>query len=154
MDNQFTVKGPKTDAGFRKVPIPDFLVDILKDIRKKSSLFVCPSAKGTMMTGQAWKNAWDSFMHHLNICAGGRDASRTHPKIVAMEPFTAHQLRHTYASLLYNANVDIKTAQQNLGHASIQTTLEIYTHLSKEKRETSVKGFNDYLEENNKTAVV
>lgn len=154
VDNQFKIKGPKTDAGNRMVPIPDFLVDILKETGRKTSLFVCPSAKGAMMTGQAWKSAWDSYMHYLNICAGGRDASRSRPKIVAMEPFTAHQLRHSYSSLLYNADVDIKTAQQNLGHASIQTTLEIYTHLSKQKQEKSVKGFNDYLTENNITAVV
>jgi integrase len=67
-----------------------------------------------------------------------------------MERFTAHQLRHTYATMLYNANVDVKSAQEYLGHSSIQTTLAVYTHLTPEKREASTKAFNDYLAQNNK----
>ena len=149
--NRPKVKGPKTKAGLRIVPIPDFLADILRDCAKqKESMFVCPAAGGTMMTEQAWKNAWDSYMHHLNLCAGGRVGSRSRPKVVAMERFTAHQLRHTYATMLYNANVDVKSAQEYLGHSSIQTTLAVYTHLTPEKREASTKAFNDYLVQNNK----
>lgn len=149
--NQPKLKGPKTKAGIRTVPIPDFLADILRDCAKrKESMFVCPAAGGTMMTEQAWKNAWDSYMHHLNLCAGGRVGSRSRPKVVAMERFTAHQLRHTYATMLYNANVDVKSAQEYLGHSSIQTTLAVYTHLTPEKREASTKAFNDYLAQNNK----
>lgn len=153
--NRPKVKGPKTKAGIRTVPIPDFLADILRDCaRRKESMFVCPAAGGTMMTEQAWKNAWDSYMHHLNICAGGRDGSRSRPKVVAMERFTAHQLRHTYATMLYNANVDVKSAQEYLGHSTIQTTLAVYTHLTPEKQEASTKAFNDYLTQNHKTPIL
>jgi integrase len=60
--NQPKVKGPKTKAGLRIVPIPDFLADILRDCAKrKESMFVCPAAGGTMMTEQAWKNAWTAI---------------------------------------------------------------------------------------------
>ena len=44
---------------------------------------------------------------------------------------TFHSFRHTYASILYRRGVDIKTAQQLLGHASPETTLRIYTHISR-----------------------
>ena len=55
--------------------------------------------------------------------------------------------RHTYATNLYYAGVDIKTAQYYLGHASLNVTLEIYTHLQKEKAEVSeVEKINNYLE--------
>ena len=46
---------------------------------------------------------------------------------------TPHILRHTYATKLYYAGVDLKTAQYLLGHSNIQITLEIYTHLDKLK---------------------
>lgn len=143
--NQHTLKAPKTEAGKRLVPIPDFLVEILRSHRASSSMMVCPSATGTMMSSQAWKRAWDSYMHFLNLKAGGRDRSRTNPKVIAVEPFTPHQLRHTYATLLYNAGVDAKSAQEMLGHANVQTTLEIYTHLSREKKSTAIASFNSYL---------
>lgn len=84
-------------------------------------------------------------MHYLNIRAGGRDASRSNPKIIAMEPFTAHQLRHTYATMLYDAGVDTKSAQSLMGHASIEMTLKIYTHLSQRKKANSISKLNDFL---------
>lgn len=47
---------------------------------------------------------------------------------------TAHQLRHAYASLLEEANVPEKVAQDLLGHAQISTTKDIYTHIRAAKR--------------------
>ena len=78
------------------------------------------------MTNTAWTTSWNSYMHHhLNIQACRRDTSRSHPKVVAMDWFTAHQLRHTYATMLYDAGVDVKTAQDFLGHADPTVTMNI-----------------------------
>jgi integrase len=41
---------------------------------------------------------------------------------------TWHQFRHIHSSLLNNLNVPVKIAQEQLGHASVSTTLNIYTH--------------------------
>ena len=41
---------------------------------------------------------------------------------------TWHQFRHIHSSLLNDLNVPVKIAQEQLGHASISTTLNIYTH--------------------------
>jgi len=41
---------------------------------------------------------------------------------------TPHSLRHTFASRCYAAGVDPKMIQQLLGHESIDTTMNIYTH--------------------------
>jgi integrase len=40
-----------------------------------------------------------------------------------------HDLRHLHASVLLDAGVPIKVVQERLGHARIQTTLDIYGHL-------------------------
>lgn len=45
-----------------------------------------------------------------------------------LPPISLHSLRHTNASLLINADVDLKTVSQRLGHARLSTTLDIYTH--------------------------
>ncbi|MBR4394376.1 MAG: tyrosine-type recombinase/integrase, partial [Oscillospiraceae bacterium] len=42
---------------------------------------------------------------------------------------TAHQLRHTYAAMLYDAGVGIKQAQEKPGHKDAETTMGIYTHI-------------------------
>ena len=41
---------------------------------------------------------------------------------------TCHQFRHIHSSRLNDLNVPVKIAQEQLGHASIATTLNIYTH--------------------------
>ncbi|MBL2317222.1 site-specific integrase, partial [Klebsiella pneumoniae] len=45
-----------------------------------------------------------------------------------------HSIRHQYATTLYEAGIDAKTAQDLLGHAQIATTMDIYTHISEEKK--------------------
>ena len=46
-----------------------------------------------------------------------------------IEPIiTFHDLRHTHATLLLSQGVDVKTISARLGHTSISTTLNIYTH--------------------------
>ena len=99
------------------------------------------------MTHVAYVSSWNSYMHFLNIKAGGRDASRSNPKVQALEPFTAHQLRHTYATMLYDAGVDVKSAQKFLGHSDIQVTLKIYTHLSEGKEQAAVDAINKHFGE-------
>lgn len=48
--------------------------------------------------------------------------------------FTFHNLRHTFASTLYENDVDIKTTQELLRHSNVNTTLNIYTHLKETKK--------------------
>ncbi len=49
--------------------------------------------------------------------------------------FTPHIFRHTYATNLYYAGIDVKKSQYYLGHSSIEMTLKIYTHLDNERNE-------------------
>jgi integrase len=42
---------------------------------------------------------------------------------------TWHQFRHIHSSLLNDLRVPVKIAQEQLGHANISTTLNIYTHV-------------------------
>ena len=48
---------------------------------------------------------------------------------IVIDKFTMHQLRHTYCSMLYDADVDLLTAKYLMGHKNVSTTLKIYTHL-------------------------
>ena len=66
-------------------------------------------------------------------------------ELSAMDRFTAHQLRHTYATMLYDAGVDVKTAQDFLGHADPTVTMNIYTHLSSQKKEKAVQALQQHF---------
>lgn len=145
-NNRVAVKEPKSKAGVRAVPIPQKIQLILTQQKEKAICpYVCPSTQGKIMTHVAYVNAWNSYLHFLNLKAGGRDRSRISPKVQAMKPFAAHQLRHTYATMLYDAGVDMKSAQKFLGHSDIQVTLKIYTHLSDEKEQVAVDALNQHF---------
>lgn len=102
------------------------------------------------MSGVAQTNAWRSYINHLNECAGGRRGSGRRKPVIVIEEITPHMLRHTYATMLFDAGVDVKSAQKFLGHSDIEVTLEIYTHLSKFKEEQAIRALDEHLRERKK----
>ena len=61
-----------------------------------------------------------------------------------MKPITLHEIRHTVATMLKDKGVPPKEAQAILGHSSIITTLEIYTHVSGEDKRNAIESISDY----------
>lgn len=58
-----------------------------------------------------------------------------------MPSWDFHSLRHTHTSMLLSAGANPKYVQQRLGHKNIETTLNIYTHVTEEMKERNI----DYL---------
>ena len=58
---------------------------------------------------------------------------------------TWHQFRHIHSSLLNDLRVPMKIAQDQLGHASITTTLAIYTHVVDASHRSAVEAVEDRL---------
>ena len=54
------------------------------------------------------------------------------------EKYSAHKLRHTAATLMYQNGVDVRTLQTVLGHESLNTT-RIYTHVSDEQVKSAIE---------------
>lgn len=148
------IKPPKTKAGYRTVPMPDILCTYLREYKKAAGgkLLVVSSAHGRPMTETAWKRMLESYLTQLNYTYGTFTDKKhiNSPKKLPMviEPFTWHCLRHTYATILFESGVDAVTAKDLLGHSDIKTTLGIYTHLSKEKKQNDISKLNVFLNGN------
>lgn len=141
-------KKPKTAAGRRVVNIPRILVDYLKT-QQDGCLYVLHTVKGRRMTEQAWKTLWSSYMTDLNVKYGYQgEASKKRPGGLPMriEPFTPHQLRHTFCTLMYFAGVDVLTARDQMGHKDISVTLGIYTTLDKKFKKKAINRLDLYLD--------
>ena len=54
-----------------------------------------------------------------------------------------HDARHTHASLMLKQGIPPKIVQERLGHASIQVTLDTYSHVAPGLQETAAKGFDE-----------
>ncbi|QED45978.1 site-specific integrase [Cytobacillus dafuensis] len=63
-----------------------------------------------------------------------------------LHPITIHGIRHTHASLLFEAGANIKEVQERLGHADIQMTMNIYTHVTNTLKEQTASKFQKYIE--------
>ena len=62
-----------------------------------------------------------------------------------LKRITVHGLRHTHCSLLFEAGATVKEVQHRLGHKDIKTTLDIYTHLTKNQKVDTVNKFLNFI---------
>lgn len=154
----------KTDAGLRTLPLCKVLCDALLTVPEEKRIgYVCLSAKGFPLTESAYERGAETFCRVLERILNGEpptqrgrrtDVERKKTEKEKDLPlkerkvfsFTAHDLRHTYATALYDAGVPVKAAQYFLGHADIRITLELYTHLSKERESASRLQMVKYLD--------
>lgn len=112
--NRPEITSPKTEKSVRIVPLLPPLKQRLKALKLKKTDFIVSGKEP--LTKSALNRRWAKWCkdHDLQI--------------------DRHSIRHQYATTLYEAGIDVKTAQDLLGHAQISTTMDIYTHLSDEKR--------------------
>ncbi|WP_307977298.1 site-specific integrase [uncultured Streptococcus sp.] len=68
-----------------------------------------------------------------------------HLEKAGLPRFTFHAFRHTHASLLLNAGITYKELQHRLGHSKISMTLDVYSHLSKDKEKEAVTYYEKAL---------
>lgn len=104
----------------RTVALPGFVVDAiaLTAEGKGRDDLLWPSAAGGYLGPPSSVNSWLSGA--VQRC---RDADETFPRV------TAHDLRHTAASLAISAGANPKVVQRMLGHASAAMTLDVYADL-------------------------
>lgn len=139
-------KGKSANA-IRTVSIPAQLANHLKNT-KKEGLYLSCNAKGGMHTPMSWRRMWESYLIDLNLKYGTNpQKSKFAPQKnqLTIPKIKPHWLRHTYATNLYFAGVDVMTAKELLGHADITTTLNIYTHLDKKHKNKSVHKLETFL---------
>lgn len=120
---------PKNESSVRRLRMPEQLVKDLDEHRERQkeaggwneSLFICGGENPIP----------DTTIEKINgDCA----------KAAGVKKITIHEFRHSHASLLCNAGVNIKEIARRLGHADVEITLKTYAHLypTEEERAVSV----------------
>lgn len=151
--NKFVIEPATKNGHCRNVTIPPQLILYLMNEKKRAkSNLIFPKTDGKLNTPSSWRSAWTSYNNSLNH----RFYQQYDPKVSKFDPrgipdiiaINPHQLRHTYATMLYLAGVDILTASKLLGHSSVQVTLDIYTHLDEQYKTLDISNFNTYITDN------
>lgn len=139
-----TTGPPKSDAGFRKVPIPEALAERMEQEKHGSPFdLVCTNAHGGQLTKTAMKQQWKSFKRQLNIEMGCRTyKGALVPPYPVADDLVPYCLRHTYCTDLQAAGVPINVAKELMGHSDISITSKIYTHSSTESFTSAADAIN------------
>ncbi len=126
---------PKSRAGRRGVPIVAALRDLLvehKLVTRRDAGLVFGSSGTQPFTPTAV-----------------RKRAMTAWRRATLGPIGLHECRHTFASLLIAAGVNAKAITAYLGHASIQTTFDLYGHLMPGNEDEAIALVDAYLERAN-----
>jgi integrase len=115
----------KTKRSIRTLELPDFVVDVLDDERRRQasageiSIYVFTTEGRRDHAGEAVlmdpRNVTKAFQRQL--------------KVVGLPTMRFHDLRHAYATLMLAAGVQLRVIQEALGHTSIATTAAVYAHV-------------------------
>ena len=68
-----------------------------------------------------------------------KKAGKEHRKPVRMEPFCPHSMRHTFATRALEKGIPPKVVQSYLGHATIDVTMNVYTHVTAELEREEIR---------------
>lgn len=121
----------KTKNSVRNVAIPENLISVLKDWKQKapkSHIIFYNSTGGYLDPNNMAKRFFKPCL-----------------KLAGVKDIRFHDLRHTYASLMISKHIPIKFIQQQMGHSSIQVTLDKYGHLMPELYEIGGNAMNDVV---------
>lgn len=132
------ITSPKTKSGYRTVPLPDFLIPKLKDLRKNEL-----EKKMRLQNRHANLNlVFSTKLGGYLAFSSVRTSLKTILEENNIEYFKIHSLRHTYATRLFELGEKPKTVQALLGHADIMMTMNTYTHVLQETSSASAGKMN------------
>ena len=136
----------KTDAAKRDIPIPECLVNRLREVKAASiSDFVIADSEGNPLSYSQFRRLWQyinvrtamnrtyykyvngqSIKYTVEASLGAKSKNNQDIAYTIDTPITPHQLRHTYITNLIYASVDPKTVQYLAGHENSKVTMDIY----------------------------
>ena len=129
---------PKTSGSKRRIVLPAYILDLLKDHRRKQF-------ERRLKAGCTWA-AMDAVFtndsgNYMSACMLN---TRLHKfcKQEGLPDLHVHSLRHTHASLLINGNFTAKVVANRLGHVNTRTTLEVYSHVFAETEEKAMQAID------------
>ncbi|PIC73321.1 site-specific integrase [Sporosarcina sp. P17b] len=140
-DSQLYVKSTKTGIA-RTIKMDESTMAILK-LWKKEQKKVYEELDISLSKSQqlVFSNEHNEFLQPTKT----RKWMVSVQKKYQLAPITTHGLRHTHCSLLFEAGANLKDVQDRLGHSDVQTTMNIYAHVSEKAKEEAINRFDNFM---------
>lgn len=136
---------PKSEAGFRDVPIPKTLQPHLLRARASADSFVC-GRDGKWLTRSSQNRLWKSILRAMDIKAGAVVYRNQIIESKLADDLDLYCLRHTYCTDLQAAGVPLNIAKELMGHEDISVTANIYTHTTSAATKDAVGSLDNYID--------
>ncbi|MBU5366635.1 site-specific integrase [Enterococcus devriesei] len=127
---------PKTLASYREIDLSNRAIEIIDELilenklkfkGKTSYLFVGKTGKPIQI------NAFNNSLKAMNDKLG-KDSIK--------KKMSSHIFRHSHISLLAELNIPVKAIMERVGHSDMETTMKIYTHVTKKTKASIVEKLN------------
>lgn len=141
------IQTPKTEAGERTIPMIDEVVEaFLTEYQIQKCLgfcteeidgysgFIFSTSEGRVYNAACINNALHRIRDNYNK-EETKLAKKEKRDPVLMPSFSAHVLRHTFCTRFCENETNLKVIQEIMGHADIQTTMDIYAEVTEEKKQ-------------------
>ena len=130
----------------RTITLAPFVVQILRTVKHQQ-------LENRLRYGDCWEDSGFVFTNELGQHLNRHTVLKNFKKIMAQigSPETRfHDLRHSYAVASIRSGDDIKTVQENLGHATAAFTLNVYGHVTDQMKQDSAARMEKFIQTVNK----
>ena len=122
-NGELVVSVPKTKAALRTIVLPPALVDVLEEHRQHTNsrwMFPSPAKEDSPLDPATVRKRLQTILEHAGC-----------------KKVRFHDLRHLFVTTALENGMDVKTLSTIIGHVSAKTTLNVYTHVTDEMRQTA-----------------
>lgn len=132
---------PTKNSKGRTITLAPSVVKVLQGVRRKQ-------LENRLRHGECWTDSGFVFTDELGRYLKPQAVRRAFKTVVVDIgcPTTRfHDLRHSYAVAAIKSGDDIKTVQENLGHATASFTLDIYGHVTEKMKQDSANRMEQFI---------
>lgn len=147
---------PKTVAGVRYIPMLPEVIEALKTEKALQDMlgvkcietvngvtdFVFLNRYGKTLCRESVNRTIHRIVRECNMAIELKQF-----KGVLVPKFSCHSTRHTFATRLNEAGINLKAAQTMLGHVDVSTTMNIYTDSTQSLMDQAIREFGDFTKE-------
>lgn len=138
-------KPPKSIKGIRDIPLPVEVGELLDRWKARQE-------EEKRIAGKLYKDMGNIFVWEDGRPIGADTLSKHFKKLIRIHGFpeeiTFHKLRHSYATALLENGESLKTVQELLGHATIGTTGDIYSHITQRMKQKAAATMSGLIQMN------
>ena len=118
---------PKSDSSLRTIPLPDFLIPILRKFKQNDDYYILSESE-KIYDSRLLESYFDRTLAKCDI-----------------EHLKYHTLRHSFATSSIEAGIDPKTLSEILGHSSVEITLKLYVHPTYNMKKKSIEKMAKFI---------